>query len=76
VQEIYACDKCEKAGERYELTFPDGQTLMLDRCEQHATKLSNLRDEPGTWKQETSMNRYHKKDLDALLKQVRTARSK
>jgi hypothetical protein len=75
VQEIFACDKCEKPGERYEVTFPDGQTLMLDRCEQHAAKVVSLRNEPGTWKQEVNTRRYHKKDLDDLLRQVRSARA-
>lgn len=72
VRETLECDRCGKPAQRYELRFPDDQVRILDRCETHARKFEAMRDEPGEWKQEVSMRRYHKKDLDQLLKVIKS----
>ena len=48
--ELYECDRCGKEAQRYSISFPNGDgVLVLDRCEQHGKKLEALRDEPGEW---------------------------
>lgn len=45
---VYECDICGNEGERYSVSFPDGQ-MTLDRCDRHAAKLLKLKDEKGHW---------------------------
>lgn len=46
--EVFVCDVCGQDGERYTVTFPDGQMIM-DRCDKHNSKLEKMRDEKGSW---------------------------
>ena len=47
--ELFECDVCGQEGERYSITYPDGQTRLFDRCSKHNLKLEKFRDEPGEW---------------------------
>lgn len=75
VVERFDCDRCGKPGRRYEVTFDDGETRIMDRCDIHGKKFESLRDEPGEWKQEANIRRYHKTDVDSIMKAVRSADS-
>lgn len=46
--ELFECDVCGAEGERYSVTFPDGQ-MTLDRCGKHNGHLEKLRNEKGSW---------------------------
>jgi hypothetical protein len=47
--EVFDCDVCGDAGERYCVSFPDGQEIAMDRCSKHNRKVEALRSERGTW---------------------------
>lgn len=44
--EIYDCDLCGKPGFHYTVTTPEG-LLSLDRCEEHAKTILDLKHEEG-----------------------------
>jgi hypothetical protein len=46
--ELFECDICTDAGDRYTIQFPDG-SLALDRCIEHADEILRLKDGPGQW---------------------------
>lgn len=54
--ELYECDICGGEGERYTVTFPDGQ-MTLDRCQRHNSHIEKLRNEKGAWSARASNGR-------------------
>lgn len=70
---LYDCDVCGSEGERYSVTFPDGQ-LTLDRCERHNGHLEKLRNEKGTWvaKAPGSRSSFKVSSVDDIAKQKKS----
>lgn len=68
--ELYECDVCGAEGERYMVTFPDGQ-MTLDRCQRHNTHLEKLRTEKGSWvaKPQNGRSSFKVSTLDDIQKQ-------
>lgn len=54
--ELFECDVCGQEGERYLVTFPDGQ-MTLDRCGRHNAQIEKLRNEKGSWVTRTANGR-------------------
>ena len=50
------CDLCDREGERYTISYPDGMKV-LDRCDKHNKGLMKLKDEAGEWTQLSTRTR-------------------
>lgn len=70
IQEVLECDRCGQPAERYSMAFPDGRVYHMDRCPHHAQKIETfIGNEPGEWKVDSQMKRYHKHDLADLVQE-------
>lgn len=69
--ELFECDICGSAGERYTISFPEDGTLSLDRCERHAKKILALREEQGSWAQSNGRAAFKVSSLEDIEKQKR-----
>lgn len=74
--ELYECDRCGKEAQRYSISFPNGDgVLVMDRCEQHAKKLEAFRDEPGEWlRPREGKQSFHKSSPEELRARIEEAR--
>lgn len=68
--ELFECDVCGDEGERYTVTYPDGQ-MTLDRCQKHNAHLEKLRNEKGSWvaKAPGSRSSFKVSSVDEIAKQ-------
>lgn len=65
--EVFRCDKCGDSGDRYSITFPTNETLLLDLCKRHGEELERFRDVPGEWIQaKGSKKRFQKSSLEDI----------
>lgn len=67
--ELYECDVCGKDAERYTVSFPEGGTLALDRCDKHNRKLLALKEEKGSWQQNNVRSVFKVSSLEEIEKQ-------
>lgn len=67
--ELYECDVCGKDAERYTVSFPEGGTLALDRCEMHAKKILALKNEKGSWAQSNGRSVFKVSSLEEIERQ-------
>ena len=68
---VYECAICGKEGERYMVTYPDGQ-MTLDRCTRHAKALASLRNEAGSWEplKAASKSAFKVSSVEEIRKQI------
>ena len=74
--ELFECDRCGKEAQRYSISFPNGDgVLVLDRCEMHAKKLEAMREEPGEWlRPREGKQSFHKSSAEELRVRLEEAR--
>lgn len=67
--ELYECDVCGRDAERYAVTFPEGGTLALDRCDKHNKKILALKEEKGHWAQSNGRSVFKVSSLEDIQRQ-------